>query len=310
MSRVCHFYVTLRCNDTCEFCACWRDYPPPLPGEPPREEGELGAAGLEPLLRRLRREGIKTLNITGGEPLLRSDLPQILQLAKELGFQTELTTNGILYPERAKELRGLSEIIFFSIDHPHPEGHDQSRGVSCFTTVLEGIKLARQQGERVIITYTLTRENVRFLPEMVELAERLGVFLQLNPVYDFAGTQGFTKMTLDHIRYYARRAHVLINLAALLFIEAGGNKTFLPRCRAKETTVTILPDGRLVAPCFFNQGGVEGRSDVCSSCLRWPYMLPSFTLGLDKYFWWHWYSEKLKRKKIAQFGTQKKGGLR
>jgi MoaA/NifB/PqqE/SkfB family radical SAM enzyme len=305
MSRVCHFYVTLRCNDTCEFCSCWRDNPPPLPGEPAKEEKELGLAGLEPLLRRLRREGIKTLNITGGEPLLRQDLPAILKLAKELGFQRTLTTNGILYPERAEALKGLSEQLFFSLDHPYAEGHDQSRGTVCFEKVLAGIKIARQLGERVLINYTLTRDNVRFLPEMVELAERLGVFLQLNPVYDFAGTQGFTKMTLEHIRYYARRRHVLVDLATLLFIEAGGNKTFLPRCRAKETTVTILPDGSRATPCFFNQGGVEGRSDVCSSCLRWPYMLPSFTLGLDKYRWWHGYSELLNRRKLGL----NKGGL-
>jgi len=137
----------------------------------------------------------------------------------------------------------------------------------------------------------MTRDSVRFLPEMVDLAGKIGVILNLNPVYDFMGTQGFEQSTYSYIRYYGRRRNVRLNLAALEFVRSGGNRVYLPRCRAKETTVTILPDGSRISPCFYNPGGRQGVEDVCSSCMRWAYMLPSFSVGWDKYYWLNRYSE-------------------
>jgi hypothetical protein len=138
---------------------------------------------------------------------------------------------------------------------------------------------------------------VRFLPELYELTERLRVPANLTPVYDFSGTQGFAPETIQSIKYYARRPRVFVNLAALEFVKSGGNNLLWPRCRAKETTITLLPDGQFVSPCFFNPGGEQGRGAICSSCMRWPYMLPSFRVGWDKYYWWNWFSETRKNSK-------------
>ncbi|MFA5113623.1 MAG: radical SAM protein [Candidatus Margulisiibacteriota bacterium] len=282
---VCHYYVTLRCNDTCEFCPHWRVLENQYTREGTEGPKELGAGEIGGKLKEIRAKGVKTLNITGGEPLLREDLPELLKLAKELGFSVELTTNGILYPEKGRALAGLVDKLFFSLDYPVAAEHDRSRGVECFHTVLAALEYARTLGQQPIVNYTLTRDNIRFLPEMVELAGKIKVYLNLNPVYDFNGTQGFESATIDHIKYYARRRHVLVNYALLEFVRSGGNRVYLPRCRAAETTVTLLPDGRTVSPCYDNQGGAQGKADVCSSCMRWPYMLPSFANGLDKYFW-------------------------
>ncbi len=277
--RICNYYVTLRCNDTCEFCSVWQNDKYKNIEEKPSD------------LNFLRRAGIKRLKITGGEPLLREDLPQILKKAKELGFEIELATNGILYPEKARLLGGLVDRLFFSLDYPFCEMHDRSRGVESFHAVIRSIKLAQDLGEKPIINFTMTRDSVLYLPEMVDLAEKLKVLLYLNPVYDFYGTQGFEKATLSHIRYYSRRRNVLVNLGVLEFVRNGGNRVVLPRCKAQEATVTVLPDGKRVSPCFFNPEGKQGRENICSSCMRWPYMVPSFPKGFDKYYWLNLYSE-------------------
>ncbi|KPJ69868.1 hypothetical protein AMJ44_02050 [candidate division WOR-1 bacterium DG_54_3] len=276
--RICNYYATLRCNDTCEFCSIWQNEDFKKMEEKPYD------------LSLLKNFGIQHINFTGGEPLLREDLPQLLKQAKDHGFKVELTTNGILYPEKARSLAGLIDRLYFSLDYPVAEEHDRSRGVECFHLVIQGIKLAKELGEKPIINFTMTRDSVRFLPEMIELAEKLKVFIYLNPVYGFYGTQGFENATFFHIRYYSRRKNILLNLAVLEFVKAGGNRVLLPRCKAKETTLTILPDGNRVSPCFFNSGGRQGREDICSSCMRWPYMLPSFSKGFDKYFWLNLYS--------------------
>ncbi|MFH1386757.1 MAG: radical SAM protein [bacterium] len=292
MTKVCHYYVTLRCNATCEFCGCWRE-------AETQEHNEAPWPEVYPKLKEIRIKGCKELNITGGEPLLRDDLPEILNGAKQLGFKITLTTNGLLYAEKGEKLKGLVDSLYFSLDYPIDSEHDRSRGLECFTDVIEAIKLARKLGEKPRIIFTITRDSLRFLPEMVDLAEKLDVLLYLNPVYDFFGTQGFEPISVEHIKYYSGKKNVLGDLAALEFIKAGGNRVLYPRCRAKEQTVTLLPDGASVAPCFYNRGGREGKEAVCSSCMRWPYMLPSFSLGVDKYFWLNLYSDWLKGRKIS-----------
>ncbi|MBI5399342.1 radical SAM protein [Candidatus Saganbacteria bacterium] len=281
---LCHYYITLRCSAACEFCSCWQN------------EAAANKIEEKPLdLRPLRRAGINIINITGGEPLLSPHLLPVLQQAKSLGLRTKLITNGIIYAEKAKELTSLIDELLFSLDYPNAEMHDRSRGVECFDLVIAALKLAVGLGGKPIIKFTLTRDSVIFLPEMIDLAEQLKIPVYLNPVYDFHGTQGFARETLEHVSYYARRKNVMVNPAALEFIRQGGNRVIMPRCRAKETTVTYLPDGERVGPCFFNQGGRQGREDICSSCMRWPYMLPSFAQGFDRYFWLNLYSAFLIR---------------
>jgi MoaA/NifB/PqqE/SkfB family radical SAM enzyme len=281
MTKICNYYVTLRCNDQCEFCMCWQNEDYKKIEEKPCD------------LTHLKGLGVTTINITGGEPLLRDDLPQILKEAKDTGFITQLTTNGILFAEKAQLINELVDKLFISLDYPMEKEHDRSRGVECFHQVIQAIKLAKDP----IIQFTMTRDSVLYLPEMVDLAEKLKAKLYLSPVYDFYGTQGYARSTYDHIRYYAKRKNVMVNLAGLEFVKNNGNDPLSPRCRAKETTITILPDGSKAEPCLFNQSKREGREDICSSCMRWPYMLPSFSKGIDRYFWLNLYSEFLARRK-------------
>lgn len=289
--RICNFHITLQCNDTCEFCQCWQR------SGAEHQETRISEDQIRKALKEARIKGAKKLNITGGEPLLNEDLPKILSIAGQLGFEIDLYTNGILYQEKAATISKLANKIFFALDYPIASEHDRSRGLECYNDVISAIKLAKKLGEKPIINFTMTRDSVRFLPEMVDLSEKMGVFVYLNPVYDFAGTQGFEPLTIDQIKYYYRRKSVLANLAALEFVKAKGNNTIFPRCRAKESTVTILPDGNMVQPCYYNQGGEQGRAHVCSSCMRWPYMLPSLSHGFDRYFWLDRYSNWLNSRK-------------
>ncbi|MFA6170417.1 MAG: radical SAM protein [Candidatus Margulisiibacteriota bacterium] len=277
--KTCHYYVTLNCNDACEFCRVWTE-----------KEQFQETADHALVFKELRIRGGKKLFITGGEPLLRADLPDILRQARRQNFWVGLMTNGILYQERGKELKGLADAVFFALDYPTMEEHDRSRGVECYSQVIPAIEFARGLGENVIIQFTMTRDSVRFLPEMVDLAQKMDVYLNLSPVYDFYGTQGFKSETLDYILYYAKRKKVLVNRAAIEFVKQGGNNLLLPRCRAEESTLTVMPDGEFVAPCFYNRGGRQGREAVCSSCMRWPYMLPSFSQRVDRYYWLGLYS--------------------
>ncbi|MFC1767382.1 radical SAM protein [Candidatus Margulisiibacteriota bacterium] len=301
---VCNYYVTLRCNDTCEFCEIWQ-----------REEFKtLEEAPLENIIRNLedlKKMGVRYVDVTGGEPLLRADTPLILKASKERGFFTVLTTNGILFKDRAFEVSPFVDMLLFSLDSPIEEEHDRIRGVSCYSQVIEGLKIAKKLVNNVAINFTVTRDSVLYLPEMVDLSEKLGVFLWINPVFRYGGAEGFQKESVDYIARYRKKKNVAFNLAGLDLILQGGNNVGRPACRAASSVVTILPDDRLVLPCFYKQdfsakidGKLrdlyrssrasyrkrQGRFEECRGCLAWPYMNPSFLHGFDKKFFLGLYS--------------------
>lgn len=89
--------VTQKCNLHCAYCHREGE---DAPGEEMSEETVLD------ILKTFAQHGIDKLKITGGEPLLREDMCEIIRCAKEAGFsEVSLTTNGTLLPQRAKELR-------------------------------------------------------------------------------------------------------------------------------------------------------------------------------------------------------------
>lgn len=105
---LCNYYVTLRCNSRCRFCDIWRREL----ADNPREQT---LAEVENNLRALKELGVKIIDFTGGEPLLYPHLRAALVLAKKLGFYTTVTTNCILYPQLAAELKGLINVLYFSL---------------------------------------------------------------------------------------------------------------------------------------------------------------------------------------------------
>src|SRR2546430_13679112 len=86
------FYVTHRCNLSCHYCT--QKYPDILSQEVSTEKT------IEIL--RIARQHLQSLYITGGEPLCRMDLEQVLEAAAGLGFNTILHTNGVLLDRREK----------------------------------------------------------------------------------------------------------------------------------------------------------------------------------------------------------------
>ncbi len=288
--KTCIYYITFRCNDSCEYCQIWDN----------KEYKDVVEAPLEKHLNNIqaaRRNNAKTLEIIGGEPLLYSELPKILEKARRFDFKINLTTNGILYKERARELRGLVDNLFFLIDYPIQDEHDRSRGISCYNEAIEGIKLAKEMSQSPAIRFNITRDSIRFLPEMDDLARSLKVKVHIHQVTDFHGMKGLNPMTIDHVKYFFKKPNMMINLAEFEFLKNNGNNILFPRCKADITTITYLPDGEQVSPCFYNKGGRVGRENICYGCVRHEYMLPSFTLGIDRYRVLDWYSNWLNNRK-------------
>ncbi len=292
--------MTYRCNATCSFCDIW-EKPSPY----------VTVQQVTQNLKDLKRLGVKVIDFTGGEPLLHRQLDQLLTIAKQLGFITTITTNGLLYPKYAERLKGKVDMLHFSLDSPHQEEHDQMRGVACFDFVMKSIKVARSLGERPDILFTVFEHNVHQIEQMwKEICLPNDLVLILNPVFDYNDVktgQSLSTKTLKTLRHWAKQKNIYLNEAFLTLREDGGNHINKPVCKAGSTTVVISPENKLVLPCYhlglkeFSIEGklyelyksetvqklvaLEGRLPACEGCTINCYMQPSFAVTLNKYWW-------------------------
>jgi radical SAM protein with 4Fe4S-binding SPASM domain len=118
------------------------------------------------------------LVLSGGEPLWRRDVFDLAQRAKRKGLRVALATNGTLVDETMAERIKASGIerVSVSLDGIEAGVHDGFRGVpGAFEAAVRGLRLLKGLGVSTQINTTVTRHNARQLPQMVELAEKLGV---------------------------------------------------------------------------------------------------------------------------------------
>jgi MoaA/NifB/PqqE/SkfB family radical SAM enzyme len=299
---VANYYLTYRCNARCHFCDIW--------ALEPKQEASFDT--IKHNLQDLRRLGVKYVDFTGGEPLLRSDVAEIFAEAKRQGFMTTMTTNTILYPKKAKEMQGLVDFLNFSLDGGDAETHDQSRGVKIFDTLVESVKLAHSLGEKPVLNHTVTAQNYERIHEVAELGLQLNARVWLNPAFtahdNYNSKKNPTPDMVAAIEASAKKYNnVGYNRASLAFILAGGNDTENPRCKAVDAVIAISPHDELLLPCYhFAQKGVpiegrlyelyrqseevdefrrsQGKLSVCEGCTVWCYLIPSFFKGVDKYW--------------------------
>ena len=295
-----HYYVTYRCNLRCHYCNI------PLQPEPTHPVGS-SLATLKAVVAQAREVGARFVDFTGGEPLLYKALPDALSWAKALGYWTSITTNCTLYPRRADALRGLVDLLHFSLDSAHAGAHDAQRGSGNWAEVMTALDLAERLGETPDILFTVTQANVGEMESMVRLAQERRLILIVNPEFTYFGANGsLTPAQFQEIAGYAREPYVYLNRAFLSLRRQGGNRIDKPRCRAVTSTIAVSPDGCLLLPCYHHHTEripirdnlralldspavgralrMQGRYDFCEGCAINCYMDPSFCYRLDGLF--------------------------
>jgi radical SAM protein with 4Fe4S-binding SPASM domain len=117
--------------------------------------------------------GVPVLLFSGGEPLMRADLFELIAHARLKGIRAVISTNGVLItPEVAAKLRdaGLS-YVGVSIDGLQAR-HDRFRGVSgAFDAAIAGIRASRNVGVKVGLRFTITKDNAEDVPGIFKLLE-------------------------------------------------------------------------------------------------------------------------------------------
>jgi len=178
---------TNRCNLKC--LSCWQQHFDGID-----YSTELSGDKLFSIVQEAGRLGVREFRIPGaGEPMVRSNLLDVLGEVKRQGMEGLLITNGTLFTEVAvAELVSLGwDCITFSIDGPDAETNDYLRGVpGTFERIVRSLEMFSREKERrgadapfLRITTVLSNRNVDRVGAMVEFAARHGCGdLQIQPM--------------------------------------------------------------------------------------------------------------------------------
>jgi radical SAM protein with 4Fe4S-binding SPASM domain len=161
--------LTYRCNNDCAHCYNGR----------PRSFPELDTGAWMRILDRLWDLGVPHIVFTGGEPTLRSDLPELIAHAEGLGQITGLNTNG----RRLSDPAFVDRLVGAGLDHVQvtvesnePGIHNQMVGSqSAFDQTIRGVRNALASPLYVMTNTTMLSTNVHTLPSTLDYLSRLGV---------------------------------------------------------------------------------------------------------------------------------------
>lgn len=167
--------TTLMCNAKCKHCGS--------SAENKKYSDELTTKEIKEAFKQISEEMDASkilINVTGGEPLVRKDLCEVMKYAtEELGFRWGMTTNGILLNENIiqKLKEANMEIISISIDGLE-KTHDEFRGVEgSYKKIIENIQKLKEANfvKHIQVTTVFHKENINELEKLYEIMLELGL---------------------------------------------------------------------------------------------------------------------------------------
>lgn len=167
--RLIAWEVTRSCNLACRHCRA-EAHPEPYPGELSTDEAKS-------LIDTFPQVGNPIVIFTGGDPMLRPDVYDLVAYASKLGLRCVMSPNGTLItPEKAVLIKQCCvQRCSISLDGPDAASHDAFRGIpGAFDASLRGIEYLKQAGVEFQINTTVTQSNLQDFKKIFDLCERLG----------------------------------------------------------------------------------------------------------------------------------------
>lgn len=172
------FELTPRCNFNCKMC-----YVHLTQAEVDQRGKELTAAQWLDIACQAKDAGMVFLLLTGGEPLLRPDFPELYTELKKMGFMISINSNGYLISGKLFDLLANDPParINISLYGTSAETYRRMCGIPAFEQVVANIQALRQAGVQVKINMSLTPDNMEDMEAVYRAAQDLGVHTQATP---------------------------------------------------------------------------------------------------------------------------------
>lgn len=180
--------ITYRCNNNC--LHCWLR----VPSGGPEKQNELSTDEIKIIADEARKLGCREWAISGGEPMLRPDFPEIFDYITKKSGSYSINTNGTLItPEIAKLMKrkGRKMIALYGAT---AEVHDHvTRNPGSFQAAMKGFELLQEAGAEFIVQIVPMKDNYHQYKEMVKLAKSLSPHWRVGAAWLFLSAEGDPK---------------------------------------------------------------------------------------------------------------------
>jgi len=169
--------ITDKCNLSCRHCRGML-------------KGELSTERAKRLITEIAELGPGWVIVEGGEPLLRQDLFELLELMRQRQLEAHLITNGMLLtPQIIATLKQLGVRVMISIDGATPATYEAIRHGASFDRVVQSASNCAQEGLLEAINTAILKTNYTEIPGVLELAASIGApkvtFIGLKPCHHY-----------------------------------------------------------------------------------------------------------------------------
>lgn len=156
--------ITRKCNYRCRGCNVWKE----------QDKRELSTKEVKRGLDILKDMGIVELVISGGDPLLRKDAPEIIEHASNL-FVTTVYDNGSMAKQNLEALRNV-DFAAISIDSLDPEKNDYIKAVpGAWKKAMDAVETLHSEGINVSVTPTISQLNLYEIVDITNYFTQRGV---------------------------------------------------------------------------------------------------------------------------------------
>lgn len=161
--------ITNECNYSCSYCIFSST------GKKPR--GELSLNQIHDTLIQLKSQGFNYIKFTGGEPFLRDDFLNILQMASSLNFSIDVSTNASLITEEISYQLSLIHLNFIhvSLDGYDIHSHESVRGKNTFNKTIIGLHNLLKFNKNIRVGTVIHKNNENHLQKIVDLVDIIQV---------------------------------------------------------------------------------------------------------------------------------------
>lgn len=165
---IAYYAITDGCNLRCPYCYASSEKCLP---------GELNTAESLDLVSQVAELGSQTLVFTGGEPMLRKDLFQIVEHSNACGLRSNIITNATMIrtPQQAERFAELFNAVTISVDGGTAESHDRTRGKGAFAKTYKALQMLNAVGVKPAINHIVTSDNIDELESFGEFIQGIEV---------------------------------------------------------------------------------------------------------------------------------------
>lgn len=274
-----HLDLTYRCNSGCRHC--WLS----LGRDDPARERELSFAEITSIIDQARALGTRDWSVSGGEPLLRPDFPEIFDCLTARAASCSLNTNGTLItPAIARRLKGRGTAMIALYGATRETYDHITRHAGGFEKAMQGFRYLKEAGTDFIVQLVPLRGNWHEWSRMLELAQSLGrnwrvgaPWLYLSASRDPARNVEISRQRLDPrdvVNLDPPDMSATTAAAHELERETGDDLLFAP-CIAARRNFHVDPYGGMSFCAFIKEPGM--RYDLRRGTFReaWETFIPS-----------------------------------